>query len=244
MWHIELLEWVFQGKFGYISQSSVIPQAAISTLQLITYQFIWGKQREVSWENMTKPRKCGGIGMRDFRSTQQSTIIDRACRMWEQDGIWNRWMCSRYVRGRSIDEIEKRQTDSVNWKAVMGQSSNIVKCVILGPHYAKSWIGKGTGSSIRNVRATLAPTLPTDVLAKCIWANKIGKVALNLWRIRGRSIPTKDRLIKRGMMIPGDCELCCNKQETIDHLFSGCDYTRWVLAEAMALRAIWSIWIR
>lgn len=40
------------------------------------------------------------------------------------------------------------------------------------------------GNSIKNVKLTLRPEHPTDELEKGIWANKIGKVALNLLRVR------------------------------------------------------------
>lgn len=115
----------------------------------------------------------------------------------------------------------------------MGQKDQIARCAVLGPNYATHWIRSGAGYATKNVRTTLAPQLPIDEWAKGIWAKKIGKVALNLWRIRGRNLPTKDRLIKRGMTIVGDCKLCCTGMESIDHLFSTCPYTKWVLIEAM-----------
>lgn len=90
-----------------------------------------------------------------------------------------------------------------------------------------------TRNSIRNAAATLRPELPRDKLARGIWANKIGKVALNLWHVRWRNLPIKDRLISRGMIITGECTLCDTEMESIDHLFFGCDYAKWVLREAM-----------
>lgn len=42
-----------------------------------------------------------------------------------------------------------------------------------------------------------------------------------------------DRLIKRGMITDGKCFLCNNQQETIDHLLFECDFSRWVMKEAM-----------
>lgn len=69
MGRIQLVEWIFQGKFGYITQSSVVPQAAIRSLQSITYRFIWGSQHEVAWESMTKPKNCGALV---YETTDQS----------------------------------------------------------------------------------------------------------------------------------------------------------------------------
>lgn len=57
MGRIQLVDWVFQGKFSYMAQRNVVPQAALRTIQSITYQFIWGTQPEVSWVNMTKPKR-------------------------------------------------------------------------------------------------------------------------------------------------------------------------------------------
>lgn len=85
---------------------------------------------------------------------------------------------------------------------------------------------------MKNATATLRPEFPKDELARGIWANKIGKVTLNMWRIRWRNLPTKDRLISRGMAITGECNLCDNETESIDHLFFRCDYTKWELRKA------------
>lgn len=40
MGRIQLVNWIFQGKFGYLIQSNIVPQAAIRAIQSITYQFI------------------------------------------------------------------------------------------------------------------------------------------------------------------------------------------------------------
>lgn len=90
-----MVDWIFQGKFGNAIQSNVVPQAALRAIQSITYQFIWRNQKEVSWKNMDKLKRQGGIGVRDYKATQQAAIVDRACRMWEKKGIWSDWMCRR-----------------------------------------------------------------------------------------------------------------------------------------------------
>lgn len=52
MGRIQLVDWIFQGKFGYLVQSNIVPRAALKAIQSITYKFIWGAQREVAWRNM------------------------------------------------------------------------------------------------------------------------------------------------------------------------------------------------
>lgn len=108
----QLIDWVFQGKFSYLIQSSIIPQATLDAIQTITYQFIWGSQKEVAWRTMVKTKKQGGMGVRDYKTSQMAAIVGRACRMWERKGIWSSWMCRRYIKDRLLSVIEQRQSDS------------------------------------------------------------------------------------------------------------------------------------
>lgn len=170
-------------KFGYLVQRSIVSRAALNAIQTIIYKFIWGAQKEVAWKNMIKTKKQGGMGVRDYKTTQMTAIVDKACRMWEGNGIWSAWMCKRYVKERPMSLIEKRQGDSSAWKSTLRHRDQIAKCASLRPNKSKTWIGKGGGNSIKNSTTTLRPKYPKDVLAKGIWANRIGKVALNLGRV-------------------------------------------------------------
>lgn len=86
---------------------------------------------------------------------------------------------------------------------------------------------------MKNAITTLRPDQPKDELAAGIWVIKIGKIVLNLWRIRWGNLPTKDRLLKRGMTIDENCNLCGRELETTNHLFFGCEFSQWVHMEAM-----------
>lgn len=143
----QLADWVFHGKFGYLTQSNVIPRVALETIQSITYKFIWGAQREVLWQSMIRAKNQGGMGVRDFKATQLAATVERACRMWEGDGIWSSWMGRRYIKERPLNIIEQKQGDSMMWKVTLRQEEQIAKCATLGAQNAKTWIGKGTGSS-------------------------------------------------------------------------------------------------
>lgn len=80
-----------------------------------------------------------------------------------------------------IHSIEQRQGDSSAWKATLQHRDQIAKCAQLGANNSKTWIGKGVGNSIKNATGTLRPEFPKEGLVRGIWANKIGKVALNMW---------------------------------------------------------------
>lgn len=158
----QLVDWVFQGKFGYLSQSSIIPQAVLDIIQSITYQLIWGSQREVSWSSMIKPKDQGGMGVRDYKTVQQAVIIGRACRMWDREGIWSNWMEWRYIKDRPFSVIEGRQGDSSSWKATLRRKSQISNCAMLAANGLKSWIGKGANCTTENIVTTIRPDHPKD----------------------------------------------------------------------------------
>lgn len=46
-----------------------------------------------------------------------------------------------------------------------------------------------------------------------------------MWLVIHNRIPTRDRLIQRGLQVDNRCLLCNRNQETIDHLFFSCDFS-------------------
>ncbi|KAL4591835.1 hypothetical protein LXL04_004808 [Taraxacum kok-saghyz] len=64
------------------------------------------------------------------------------------------------------------------------------------------------------------------------WANTIPlKVRCFVWRASMKRIPVAGELAARGIMVQNQvCHLCRQKLETIDHLFTGCNYTKHVMS--------------
>lgn len=52
------------------------------------------------------------------------------------------------------------------------------------------------------------------------------KVKLFIWLAALNRYWTADRLAKRGMNHPHSCPLCCQEDETINHLLIGCSFSR------------------
>ncbi|WZZ00453.1 hypothetical protein YC2023_072781 [Brassica napus] len=49
--------------------------------------------------------------------------------------------------------------------------------------------------------------------------------SFHMWLVIQNRIPTRDRLIQRGLQVDNRCLLCNRNQETIDHLFFSCDFS-------------------
>lgn len=67
---------------------------------------------------MIKTKKQGGIGVRDYKLTQTTATVDRACQMWEKNGIWSDWMCRKYVKERPINLITQNTGGLIQLKDI------------------------------------------------------------------------------------------------------------------------------
>jgi len=71
------------------------------------------------------------------------------------------------------------------------------------------------------------PTEPTDVgLLDLVWHNQVPlKVSIFGWRLLQDRLPTKNNLVRRGLISVADatCVAGCDNNETMSHLFVHCD---------------------
>lgn len=145
---IHLVEWDFKGKFQYLVQSNFMPKHTLQIIRSITYQFFWGKQKEIAWKMMTRPRE-GGLRIRDYEDIQQTITINRIGRLWQENGIWAMWMCDRYIKNRELDDINRRYNYTAEWKEILRNKEQAWNCMQWhGDHnYNWEWNGKGSWMS-------------------------------------------------------------------------------------------------
>lgn len=67
---IQLVLWIFYGKYGYLIQSIVIPHKTIRRIQSIDYNFIWRIWKEVAFQCCD-----GGVDLKDFVEVQMASIV-------------------------------------------------------------------------------------------------------------------------------------------------------------------------
>ncbi|CAH2079005.1 unnamed protein product [Thlaspi arvense] len=59
-----------------------------------------------------------------------------------------------------------------------------------------------------------------------IWFKEaIPRCSFIVWLALLARLPTRDRLRRWGIMVPGECVLCSQEPETLDHLFFGCSFS-------------------
>jgi ribonuclease HI/exonuclease III len=78
-----------------------------------------------------------------------------------------------------------------------------------------------------NTLSAIPTALPNPALWKAVWNYKsIPKIDIFIWTLAHKSIPTGENLKRRGWEGPFRCPLCCQEEETMDHLLLNCNYSK------------------
>ena len=98
-------------------------------------------------------------------------------------------------------------------------------------HYYARWRGKwkfpGNNYSAVAVWRELRPKKEKVAWHRLIWSPfVVPKHAIIAWMAILNRLPTKDRLRRWGLVMDGECPLCKHEQETRNHLFFECSYSK------------------
>ena len=97
------------------------------------------------------------------------------------------------------------------------------------------WKVTGTKFSIAEIWKVIWPRKEKVSWHKLLWSSlNIPRHAMVVWMAILNRLPTKDRLISWGMEVNGICCLCQNANETRDHLFVECSYSKGIWAMILA----------
>jgi hypothetical protein len=120
----------------------------------------------------------------------------------ELEEEWN--MLKYWLQGKS--PLKKRKKDKRGW----GPFSGLYTTVAGYQHIAA------------------VPHVPPDpTIWKSIWSSKsIPKIDMYVWTTAHRGILTGENLRRRGWEGPSRCPLCCQEEETTDHLLLSCTYSK------------------
>lgn len=115
----------------------------------------------------------------------------------------------------------------------MRKKDNANKCADLGANDTMTWRGRGSTPTLANINSTLRERHPKDGYATGIWLSWIPKVSTLMWRVHKRRVSSFDWLIARGTTTDGTCQLCGASVEFIEHILFICDYSWWILEQAV-----------
>ncbi|PNX81608.1 ribonuclease H [Trifolium pratense] len=108
----------------YPMMTTSIPKACLHEIQKIQRAFIWGeengerKYHAVSWDNITKPKAFGGLGIRRLVQMNKACLMKLAWSIRSgEEALWIDVIRGKYSRGNSnFNHVVSKSHDSNLWK--------------------------------------------------------------------------------------------------------------------------------
>ncbi|CAN1773889.1 LINE-1 retrotransposable element ORF2 protein [Linum perenne] len=200
-------------------------------LQLIDSVISEGGKSKVAWDKVAKPKKEGGVGIKDFRSWNVATVVKHLWQLIMRSGsLWVAWVNKYRLKGACLWGFNS-EAGSWHWKRLMKIREVIRPHVSLDSDGELLWDGKLMGKfKTSEVWNSIRPrSVEVDWFA-AIWTGfSIPKRGVVAWLIVNRSLMTANKIKHWNSAVELGCMLCKVEDESIDHLFGRCCYTKEVM---------------
>ncbi|XP_059281084.1 uncharacterized protein LOC132034737 [Lycium ferocissimum] len=172
-----------------------------------------------AWERVCSPKSCGGLNLINLQLWNRAAIAKHC---WDvahkQDKIWIKWIHMYYIKDQSFFNCACPKQASWMVKKIINARSIVASVQVQG---------KPNQSLIRFLYLNLTGD-PPRVSWKCVMFDNAArpKARFPLWLLMHGKLRTIDRLLKWGMNVDPECSLCHQEDDTREHLFVKCDFTR------------------
>ncbi|KAL9663007.1 hypothetical protein QQ045_027844 [Rhodiola kirilowii] len=184
----------------------------------------------VSWKEVCKIKKEGGLGLRDLSTLNDAMRLNQLWKFSNEDGdVWNSWLRAYWTRGNDwwdVDSINKTSWVIRDIEASKRLSS---RCVTI-QHSRLCLKGSGNGFSVNDTYDTLIEHSDKVYWPKLVW-NRFNspRSLFHLWLLARNKLLTKDRLQNMRLLVDTNFVLCTGMIESRDHLFFECHFAKGIL---------------
>lgn len=94
-------------------------------MEKIMKRFFWQggslkkKYHLVKWENICKPKKKGGLGVKDLRKLNLSLLGKWWWKLEMEEGVWQEIVKKKHVKGQPLSQINHKPNDSPVWSDLL-----------------------------------------------------------------------------------------------------------------------------
>ena len=195
--------------------------------------FLWkGKEgpvkgAKVKWKLLCHPKSEGGLGLKDILSWNEACILQNIWAIISKAGsIWIAWIQAYVLKGRDFWQVPVSRNSSWSWKKLMKLRAKAVELVKWRDGEAR-WEFSGNRYKAAEVWREIRPKMEKVSCHRLIWAKfVVPKHAFISWLAVLNRLSTKDRIKAWGMEVDDKCVMCRNAEETRDHVFFGCEFSR------------------
>ncbi|XP_060185254.1 uncharacterized protein LOC132614743 [Lycium barbarum] len=229
----QLVQTVLFGIQAYWAQLFKIPIKVLKTIEAFCRSYIWSgenvitKRALVAWERMCTPKSVGGLILINLKLWNK---VATAQNHWDlahkTDKLWVRWIHSYYIKGQQLDTIPIPQHATWMIRQIIDARQLVNQCQV---------VVRRNRSLIRHIYLQLLGQLD-KIPWKCVMLKNeaTAKAKYTMWLHFYGKMLTSDRLLKWGVAADPVCVLCKWHNETRNHIFAECDFTRGVWVRLLA----------
>jgi hypothetical protein len=102
-----------------------IPKWVIKNLDHYRSRFFWQgssqkhRYRLAKWDILCRPKDQGGLGILDLQLQNKCLLAKWLVNLLNTDGIWQSMLWNKYIRGKSLTQVEAKPYDSHFWRGLM-----------------------------------------------------------------------------------------------------------------------------
>uniref|UniRef100_A0A803Q6E2 Reverse transcriptase zinc-binding domain-containing protein n=1 Tax=Cannabis sativa TaxID=3483 RepID=A0A803Q6E2_CANSA len=232
---VVLINSVLLNIHAYWSQVMILPKRVVADIEAICRSFL-GKGQSVmagagniAWKNICKPKKSGGICFMSIHEWNKAAVIKN---IWaiasKKDNLWVKWVHNVYINKDSWWEYEAPIQSSWYWKKLV-ELKNEWKDQINTSQFAA---GNYKISDVYNHM-----TVGNQVChwSKQVWSRmNIPKHSFLLWLAVQDRLKTRRRLVRFQIATDAQCILCNESDETAEHLYFCCKFSKECLEQVKA----------
>ncbi|KAL9673726.1 hypothetical protein QQ045_029987 [Rhodiola kirilowii] len=243
-----LIQSVLHSVVFFWARMCFLHKKVLHTVSSICARFLWkgnaiGKGGFlVSWKDVCKEKIKGGLGIKDLSIMNEAMRLNQ---LWElskdADSIWRAWTRAYWSKGKDWWEADNASKTSWIIKELEDCKQLSSKCISILQNRLV-WKGAGDGFMVKDTYDTLVSHLDKVEWHKLVWNRFNSPIStFQLWLVAKNKLLTRDKM--RGMRYNGDgsCELCRSAQESRDHLFFECPFTKYLIQNSAGfLKVRWS----
>ncbi|XP_074277785.1 uncharacterized protein LOC141601405 [Silene latifolia] len=214
---------------SYWARIYIIPSSIMAKIESTCRSFLWKGDAHshsnalVSWKQVCLPKEQGGLGVCDIRRWNVAAVGKYVWWVMDKkDHLWVKWVHCTYLKSVPWTDYTPSQSSSWAWKRICR-----VKDILLSGYIQHDWLEKDAPYSISSGYDWLGTEASNVPWYKHIWiTDGIPKHQFISWLYVQQRLLTKDRVHRLFQSSDTECVLCGEEDESHDHLFFHCSYSR------------------
>ena len=110
-----------------------VPRGVLKRLDYYRSRFFWQsdghekKYRLTKWDVLCTPKDQGGLGILDLDLQNRCLLSKWVFKLINEDGIWQRLLRNKYLRHKTITQVEHMPGDSHFWSGLMKAKNDLLR---------------------------------------------------------------------------------------------------------------------